>query len=249
MKPWLLKSLCLFAQVTDVFSCSFFLPSCPPPTATFPQRRTDRLLPASAKLPFLSLPFPWPLLLFSPLPTQASSTWALNWHWPLTSLGLATASFCYFGLHVSESCHNHCTCRTHQPPPSLPLPPQERRPTQERKREWMMAWGQRALAQGSGRWIASSKLCQLSKVPASHPNMGIIPPHRVVVRLDYYRSRLWLEPYCIVQIPHLVLLSLAVCETRPGQGRANSTWVAGQRWWTMADPPVPVRTQTASQAL
>lgn len=121
VKPWALKSLCPFAQVTDVFSSSFVLPFCPRPPHKGGEQ-TDRCQHTSFSLSA----FPWPLLLFSPtglprLPSFPPVNQA--WVWP-------TANSCYFGLHVSESCQRHCTCRTHTPTLNL----RKRANTREEKR-------------------------------------------------------------------------------------------------------------------
>lgn len=150
VKPWASKSLCPFVQVTDVFSPSFFLPSCPGPT------KKNRPLPASASLPVLSCPFPGLFCYFPPvayrgslLPHKPFSIWALNWHWPANQAwAWPTANSCYFGLHVSESCQGCCSCRTDSPPP----PPRKGASTEEKGVNGLRVKGSRFRDQKE--WVA-----------------------------------------------------------------------------------------------
>lgn len=111
-----LLPICSSHKCVFFFFLSPFLhpPLHPPPSS---QRRTDRPLPTSAVLPFLSTS-PWPLLLFfSPtgLPRFLGFLPNLSPSGPFTGTGKLIrrgsdhVSSCYFGLHVLESCWGHCT--------------------------------------------------------------------------------------------------------------------------------------------
>lgn len=68
-----------------------------------------------------------------------------------------------------------------------------------------MAWGLRALAQGSGDWGAVGKACHLSEAQTSHHKVGmiIVPSHVVRLITTGVGYSLSLEPHCIVPMPHL----------------------------------------------
>lgn len=138
-----------------LLSFSLPTPSSPPPSILTKENRqtTTNICRTSFSL-YLSLAssaifFPTGLPGFLGFLPNLSPSGPFTGTGKLIRRGSDHVSSCYFGLHVLESCWGHCTPSQHQ----------ERGPTQEMKREWMV-WELRTLAHESGRldglrWVMS----------------------------------------------------------------------------------------------